>query len=183
MSSDHDHGATGSVDDARAEGRAETGTTAADPTPEQIETLRRERNEYYDLLLRKTAEFDNYRRRVERERTEASDRAVADLLRSLLPVLDDLERALRAAASTEGVDAYREGVELIRKQLVDLLRKRGVTALEVVGHDFDPHLHQAVTREVSTTHRDGEVIEDLQKGYLLGERLLRPAMVRVAARE
>ena len=101
------------------------------------------------------------------------------MLKELLPIVDNLERALQAPAGSD-VDAYRKGVEMIQRQMVDLLRKRGVTPIEAVGAEFDPNYHQAVTYDVSPDHREGEVIEELQRGYMLGERLLRPAMVKVA---
>jgi molecular chaperone GrpE len=139
----------------------------------------RERDEYRDLLLRKTAEFDNYRKRVERERREQAAFEVMELLGSLLPVLDDFERALKIDA-VDNPEAYRAGIELIHRQLVDVLERRGVKAIDALGADFDPHVHQAVVTEASPSHRDGEVIEELRRGYRLGERLLRPAMVKVA---
>jgi molecular chaperone GrpE len=105
--------------------------------------------------------------------------ASQDVLLELLPVLDDFERALDVDVPP-GAESYRDGVELIYKQLQDLLKKRGVTAIEAVGTDFDPHVHQAVVHEASTTHRDNEVIAELRRGYRLGDRLLRPAMVKVA---
>jgi molecular chaperone GrpE len=148
----------------------------------EISELRNERDELRDQLLRKAADFDNYRKRVERDRRELIELAAQDLLRELLPVLDDFERALDAEVAP-GAESYREGVELIYKQLQDLLKKRGVTSLETVGTNFDPHIHQAVVHEVSTTHRDGEVIAELRRGYRLRDRLLRPAMVKVAKRE
>ena len=136
----------------------------------------------YDRLLRKTAEFDNYRKRVERERREQADQAVADLLEDLLLVVDDFDRALtvEAAGDDAGGSAYRKGVELIHAKLHDLLRKRGVRPIEALGADFDPNLHQAVIHESSPEHREGEVIGELRRGYILGDRLLRPAMVKVA---
>lgn len=144
------------------------------------EEIVRQRDEYYDLLLRKSAEFDNYRKRIDRERQTLSDTVAADLLGDLLPLVDDLERALSADPGTEGAEAYRRGVELIHRQLTDLLRKRGVRPIEAVGADFDPHFHQAVTYEAAEGRRDGEVIEELRRGYMLGDRLLRPSMVKVA---
>jgi molecular chaperone GrpE len=142
--------------------------------------LQRQRDEYYDLLLRKTAEFDNYRKRIDRERHSVAESAAADLLEELLPLVDDLERALKADPGTEGVDAYRRGVELIHRQLVDLLRKRGVRPIEALGADFDPYYHQAVAHEVVEGRRDGEILEEFRRGYMLGDRLLRPSMVKVA---
>ena len=129
--------------------------------------------------MRTAAEFDNYRKRVDRERRELSDFVAADVLTELLPILDNLERALQAPAGGDA-DAYRQGVEMIQRQMFDLLRKRGVKPIEAVGADFDPNYHQAVSHDISPDHREGEVIEELRRGYMLGERLLRPAMVKVA---
>ena len=145
-----------------------------------IDEIQRQRDEYYDLLLRKTAEFDNYRKRIERERQSVSEAAAADLLGELLPLVDDLERALRADAGIEGAEAYRRGVELIHRQLMEVLRKRGVRPIEALGTDFDPHYHQAVAHDAAEGRREGEVIEEFRRGYMLGDRLLRPSMVKVA---
>ena len=101
-------------------------------------------------------------------------------LRSLLPLVDDLERALATPASGPAAEAYRQGVELIHRQLLDLLRKRGVMPIEALGADFDPYYHQAVSHEAAPGRRDGEVLEEFRRGYMLGDRLLRPAMVKVA---
>ena len=150
-------------------------TQAADP-----DELQKQRDEYYDLLLRKTAEFDNYRKRVERERQSASESAAASLIKELLPLVDDLERALKAEAGDEGAAAYRRGVELIHRRLLETLRQRGVKPIEALGEDFDPHYHQAVSYEPEEGRREGEVIEEFSRGYVLGDRLLRPAMVNVA---
>ena len=155
-------------------------TEAAEPaTLDPAEELRRERDDFKDRWLRKTAEFDNYRRRIERERREHADTAVTDLLESILLVVDDFDRALTVEAGPDA-EAYRTGVELIHAKLLDVLKKRGVHAIESLGADFDPNMHQAVMHEVSPEHRDGEVIGELRKGYMLGDKLLRPAMVKVA---
>jgi molecular chaperone GrpE len=145
--------------------------------------IQRQRDDYYDRLLRKTAEFDNYRKRVERDRQSMSDAVKADVVRDLLPLVDDLERALNADPGTEGAEAYRRGVELIHRQLLEILKKRGVRVIEALGADFDPHYHQAVTYEHAEGRRDGEVIEELARGYMLGDRLIRPSMVKVAKGE
>ena len=156
---------------------------AAEASPAaRIPALERERDELHDQLLRRAAEFDNYRKRVERERREMADFAAQDLLLELLPVLDNFERAL-AAETRSGAETYRDGIELILKQLQELLRKRGVTPIHSLGTDFDPNVHQAIAHEVSERHREGEVIGELQRGYRLGSRLLREAMVKVAKRE
>ena len=147
---------------------------------EALAQLQRERDELKDLLLRTSAEFDNYRKRTDRERATLSDTISAGVLEELLPLLDDLQRALRAEAGPEGADAYRRGVELIERQLSDLLRRRGVVAIEAVGRDFDPNVHQAVAYEPAEGKRDGEIIEEFRRGYMIGERLMRPSMVKVA---
>lgn len=145
---------------------------------EAIDQLQRERDEHYERLLRMTADFDNYRKRTDRERRDLADHAAMALLKDLLPLVDDLERALAANARNGDID--RRGVEIIHKQLLDLLTARAVTPIEALGADFDPHLHQAVAHEPSETHRDGEVIEELRRGYTLRDRLLRASMVKVA---
>jgi molecular chaperone GrpE len=154
-------------------------TTVAAPEGSDAADLQRERDDFKDRWLRKTAEFDNYRKRVERERREQADQSVVDLLQELLLVVDDFDRALTVDAG-EGGNAYRKGVELIHGKLHDLLRKQGVKAMDVLGSDFDPNIHMAVMHEESPEHREGEVIGELQKGYMLHDRLLRPAMVKVA---
>lgn len=146
-----------------------------------IAELQRERDEYKDLLLRARADFDNYRKRIERERLEQGESAAADLLRDLLPIVDDLERALSAPADFDAAQGYRRGVELIQRQLLELLRQRGVRPIEALGTSFDPHLHQAVAHEAAPGRREGEIIEEYRRGYMLGNRLLRPSMVKVAA--
>ena len=153
--------------------------TAEASEPSGLEIVKRERDDYYDRLLRKTAEFDNYRKRVERERRAHAEQAVTDLLRELLLVVDDFDRALTVDVEENPV-AYRKGVELIHTKLHDLLKKQGVRPIDALGEDFDPNLHQAVTHEDSPGHREGEVIEELRRGYTIGDRLLRPAMVKVA---
>ena len=153
----------------------------ADDTVEAVavDALKAERDALQDRLLRTAAEFDNYRKRVDRERRDQSESAAAGMLVEILPVVDNLERALQAPSGPEAA-GYRAGVELIHRQLVDLLRKRGVTPIEALGADFDPRFHQAVSQETSDAHRDGEVMQEMQRGYMLGDRLLRPAMVKVA---
>jgi molecular chaperone GrpE len=151
----------------------------AAPEGDELGDLQRERDDFKDRWLRKGAEFDNYRKRIERERREQADQAVVDLLQELLLVVDDFDRALTVDAG-EGGGAYRKGVELIHGKLHDLLRKQGLKAIDALGADFDPNIHQAVIHEDSPEHREGEVIGELRKGYMLNDRLLRPAMVKVA---
>ena len=157
-----------------------TGTLPADESPDAASEAARQRDEYKDLLLRKTAEFDNFRKRTERERQSLAEAAAADLLQELLPLVDDLERALRVEANSEAAQAYRRGVEIIHRQLTETLRKRGVRPIEARGADFDPHYHQAVSYEPAEGYREGEIIDEFRRGYMLGDRLLRPSMVKVA---
>lgn len=159
--------------DAPPEARTEA--LVGDP----VEVLRREKDALYDRLLRTTAEFDNYRKRVDRDRRELAESAGADILSDLLPILDNFERALQAPDTGE-IEPFRKGLELIHRQMLDFLRRRGAKPIEALGADFDPNLHQAVVHEASDEHREGQVMEQLQRGYMLGDRLLRPAMVKVA---
>jgi molecular chaperone GrpE len=153
------------------------------PAVADTDELQKQRDDYYDRLLRKTAEFDNYRKRVERDRQSMAEAVAADVVRDLLPLVDDLERALKADAGAEGAEAYRRGVELIHRQLLDVLRKRGVRPIEAIGTDFDPHFHEAIAYEPAEGRRDGEVIEEFGRGYMLGDRMIRPAIVKVAKGE
>ncbi|HET7696215.1 MAG TPA: nucleotide exchange factor GrpE [Vicinamibacterales bacterium] len=169
--------------DIMADDTLETPAPAAADAPDapaaDAAELTRQRDDYYDRLLRKTAEFDNYRKRTDRERQQLAEAAAADLIKDLLPLLDDLERALKADAGSD-VSGIRRGVELIHRQMFETLRKRGVTPIEALGQDFDPHFHNAVAYEPAEGRREGEVIEEFARGYMLGDRLLRPAMVKVA---
>jgi molecular chaperone GrpE len=149
------------------------------PVAPELADAQRERDDFRDRWMRKSAEFDNYRKRIERERREQGDQAVNDLLQQLLLVVDDFDRALTVDAG-EGGEAYRKGVELIHAKLHDLLRRQGLRPLDAVGADFDPNVHEAVVHEASPDHREGEVIGELRKGYMMGDRLLRPALVKVA---
>jgi molecular chaperone GrpE len=152
---------------------AETGTGT------EVEALRREAQEMRDLAQRKQAEFENYRRRVERERAELSRHAGFDLVREILPVLDNLERAIQASQSSPE-ENFRAGVEIIHRQFQEILARLGLSEVESEGKPFDPHVHEAVTRVETDEHPEGVVVEVLQKGYLFGDRLVRPAMVSVA---
>ena len=166
------------VDRIEDEGAAEG---MADPSPalaDEIVELRKERDALHDRLLRQAAEFDNFRKRVERERRDLVQTASLDFVQELLPVIDDFERALQIDAP--GADSYRQGIEIIYRALMDMLRKRGVTPIDAVGAPFDPQLHQAVAYEEAPDRRDGEVMEQFTRGYRLGDKLVRPAMVKVA---
>lgn len=167
--------------DETAADQAEAGAQTAPDVDEAVVAAQKERDAYKEQFLRAVADFDNYRKRIERERRELSEYAAADVLLELLPIIDNFERALQAPASGEA-EAFKRGVELIHKQMLDLLRKRGVSRIDALGADFDPNVHQAVIHEPSEEHREGEVMQELQYGYKLGDRLLRPSMVKVAKR-
>jgi molecular chaperone GrpE len=172
MSDQHDN----PVDAGDAPGATEADAAAATAGPE---ALQRERDDLYDRLLRKTAEFDNFRKRMERERKEMIEWAAADVLGDLLTIVDDFDRALAVEAPPEA-KPYQVGLQLIQRQLAEMLKKRGVTTIDALGADFDPHQHQAVAYEEVPGAREGEVVGILARGYKLGDRLLRPAMVKVA---
>jgi molecular chaperone GrpE len=137
-----------------------------------------ERDAFRDQLLRTRADFDNYRKRVERDRAQMIARASEDALRDILPIIDDLERALAADADTS--DSFHQGVQMIYKQMLDLLARRGLEPIDAIGQDFDPNIHEAVAYEPAAGRREGEIIGELRKGYRIGDRLVRPSMVRVA---
>jgi molecular chaperone GrpE len=140
-----------------------------------------------DTAARRQADFDNYRKRVERDRGEAHNRIVADVARKLLPVLDNLTRALDAERTIEAQESkefrhFLHGVELINKQLNDVLESLGIQPIAAVGERFDPHVHEAVVTEPSDKFEPDTVSEEITRGYRIGDRLLRPAMVKVASR-
>jgi molecular chaperone GrpE len=155
------------------------------PSEDPAQALRAERDDLYERLLRTTADFDNYRKRIERERREVSEAATADLIRDLLPVVDDLERALANSAG-EGTgeadpdSSLRRGIELIHRFLLEVLRRRGVEPFDAVGQPFDPAWHEAISHETGSNRPEGEIIGEVRRGYRLGARLLRPSQVRVA---
>jgi molecular chaperone GrpE len=130
-------------------------------------------------LLRRQADFDNYRKRIEKERFEDSKRATARVVESLIPTVDSFEHALAAHREAE-YETYRKGFELIYKQMLENLAKLGVERIDPLGKQFDPHQHQAVDRAESADAEDGTVLQVFQAGYLYNGRVLRPAMVRVA---
>ena len=153
---------------------------------EQMAALVAERDElaaakasYQDQFLRRTAEFENYRRRVEREKSEFLEYASSEAVTALLPVLDDFERALK----TEHAESeYVRGMEMIYNRLLETLKKLGLEPISTVGQSFDPYVHQAIDRVETTEAEDHTVLEEYQRGYNFKGRLLRPAMVRVAVR-
>jgi molecular chaperone GrpE len=168
--------------------RAENGEPLGQPGVEALETqlaaliaerdkLANEKAELYDRLLRGQADFENFRRRVERERGEISEYATMEGARALLPVLDDFERALQTETADKN---YARGMELIYQRLKETLEKMGVETLDSVGKPFDPHVHHAIEMTPNSDEPDHTVLAEYQRGYSFRGRLLRPAMVKVA---
>jgi len=159
------------------EGAAAPG--AASAQAEELAKLQAEKAELADTLVRRQADFENYRKRIERERKDESRRAQSRLIEDLLPVLDGFERAL-SAHDDPAYEEYRKGLELIYKGLWDTLARHGLERIEATGKPFDPHVHQAIDRVETREHPDGTVVEVLQEGYKIHDRVLRPSAVRVA---
>jgi len=149
------------------------------PAKDELEKIRAERDSLFDRLARLQAEFENYRKRAQREQGEFRDYALADAVRSLLPVLDSLDLALKNSAGENS--ELHSGVELTRKQFADALGKLGLREIPAQGEIFSPQWHQAVEMVATEDLPDHQIIEELQRGYKLKDRLLRPAMVRVAS--
>lgn len=146
---------------------------------EESRTLQAEVDRLREMYLRKLAEFDNFRKRTERERTEMKKTAAEGLVSELLPVLDNFQRAIVHADDGEP-EAFREGVEMIAKQFADLLARAGLEPIDPIGHQFNPELHEAVQRIEGSEYAPGTVVAVFTKGYIFGGRLIRPAMVTVA---
>ena len=166
------------VDDVSASPTPETATSAElDQLRIERDGLRVERDELRDNLLRRQAEFDNYRKRTERDREEQSQYASMKVVGEMIPILDDFERALQADSSSP---EYAKGVQMIYQQMAESLKKAGLEPLDAAGKQFDPHLHQAIERVETNDAPDNTVIGEFQRGYNFKGKLLRPSMVRVA---
>lgn len=192
---EQEHGAAAEAD--AAEGQAEASTEGddaavsqddakmedADPVAElesKLEEQRRLADENYQRYLRAQADFENFRRRARQEKEEFTKYASAKLIEQLLPVVDNFERALAAAKDNKDYDALLKGVDMIYRQLEQALAAEGLTPIESVGKPFNPEFHQAIMQEESEEHEEGIVVEEMMKGYMLKEKVLRPAMVKVS---
>ena len=169
MSESHENGP------ARADDQAPASPEA------QLDELRRQLDDKQDRLLRALAEADNIRRRAQRDRDDYVKYATESLMRDLVPVLDNLDRALESARAAAGAASVVTGVELIQRELLRVLERSGVTRYSAVGQPFDPTRHEAIARVVSTEAAPDTVVNETAPGYLLNGRVLRPAMVAVAA--
>lgn len=147
----------------------------------ELEAANRRAEEMSEAFLRARADFANYKRRNEEERETRRSVMNTDLLTRLLPIVDNFERALHASSQTQDYDKLVGGVNAVYRQIQELLGREGVTAIEAVGEPFDPNLHNAVLREETTEYPENSVIEELQKGYVLNGKVLRPTLVKVAA--
>jgi molecular chaperone GrpE len=157
-------------------------------TRAELKRILEENGELKDRLARRQADFENYRKRVDRERTETYNRVVADVASKLLGVLDNLKRALETEASVEATESdefrhFLSGVDLIYKQLNGVLEALGVKPVVAVGEKFDPHIHEAVVTEASDDFEPDTVMQEIRAGYLLGDKLIRPALVKVSTRQ
>ncbi|HWK31700.1 MAG TPA: nucleotide exchange factor GrpE [Terriglobales bacterium] len=148
-----------------------------DQAAEQLQKLQAERDALYERVARQQAEFENYRKRSQKEQQDYRDYALTDFAKQFLPVLDSFDRAL----NSQGSDAdLRKGMELIRRQMEDALARIGVKTVPAKGEQFDPHVHEAIEMVETEDAPDNEVLDELARGYMIKDRLLRPAMVRVA---
>lgn len=150
------------------------------PATDELGKLLAEKQELMNTLVRRQADFENFRKRVEKERHQERHRGVESLVDSLLPVLDAFDRALAVSGDPAYAD-YHRGFELIRRQLWESLAKQGLVRIDSMGQEFNPHYHHAIERVETTEHADGIVIGEMQPGYMFHERVLRPAMVRVSS--
>jgi molecular chaperone GrpE len=145
----------------------------------QLLELRREKNDIHDRLLRKHADFENFRKRAEKEKKEYQMFALSDFMYELLAILDNFERAFSHAEEQVNTD-YHKGILLIYRQLKDVLEKKGLKPIETIGRVFDPNYHEAITREARADVPENTILEEFQKGYFFRDKLLRPAMVKVS---
>jgi molecular chaperone GrpE len=183
------------LDQYLAEDEPETEDTSGGPataeliaTRSELKRVETENAELKDRLARRQADFENYRKRVDRERSETYNRVVADIAAKLLPVVDNLKRALEAEASVEAAESdefrhFLSGVDLINKQLNGVLDALGVKPIAAIGEPFNPHIHEAVATEATADYEPDTVIQEIVSGYRLGDKLIRPALVKVATRE
>jgi len=165
---------------AAPEGESMAEPVAVTAAQEELEKAKAQAAEYLDQWRRTAAEFSNYRKRLEKEQAEQSRLAAASIIRKLLPILDDFDRAFRTLPPNLMDLTWIDGIALIHRKLQLLLEQEGVKVIETEGKAFDPLYHEAVTHEEAEGFSEGQIIGEVQKGYMMGERVLRPALVRVA---
>lgn len=180
----------GAAENGAAENDAAYRDTAEQPAegeagPESAEDpliaeLRKQAEDNHNRFLRAQADFDNYRRRTQKEKEELAQYASLKLVSQLLPVLDNFERALQSGGDAQGSDSFAKGVEMIYRQLMQVLEAEGLRRMDAAGTPFDPELHQAIMQVESEAHEEGTVVEVVQNGYWLKDKVIRPAMVKVS---
>lgn len=175
-------------DETIAENSGNGAETAAAPEvetapsmEEQLQAAQAEAEEFRDRWMRAQAEFANARKRMDKERVQTYQNARIDLTAKLLPILDDFERAMENVPDTIAADSWFEGIELVNRKLFTILEGMDVKQIEAVGEPFDPNLHEAINQEPSDEYESGTVVRELQKGYMLGDRVVRPSLVIIAA--
>ncbi|MHB8125638.1 MAG: nucleotide exchange factor GrpE [Desulfitobacteriaceae bacterium] len=147
----------------------------------ELEVAKTQATEYYAHLQRLQADFDNYRKRTQKEKEDISKYAAERLVGAILPVLDNFERAIGSVQTSQDIAGYAQGVEMIFRQMHNVLIKEGLAVIEAVGQPFDPNLHEAILSVESEEHPENTVVEEVQKGYYLKDRVLRPSMVKVSS--
>lgn len=169
-----------SIPEENSASEQEASKATAEGNHAELAALRAELEEQQQRLLRVQADFDNFRRRTQKEKEELGKYASAKLITELLPVIDNFERALASGEQGTDVTSYAKGVEMIFRQLEGVLGAEGLKAMETVGEQFNPEFHQAIMQVESDEHEEGIVVEEVQKGYMLKDKVLRPAMVKVS---
>ncbi|MCL9660580.1 nucleotide exchange factor GrpE [Paenibacillus hunanensis] len=166
--------------------QTEAGGETAEPTMEQVvskdelDRAQAHAEEQTQRLLRAQADFDNFRRRTQKEKEDLAKYASAQLITELIPVIDNFERAMATKPEHPELESFSKGVDMIFRQLSDVLKNAGLTTMETVGQPFNPEFHQAVMQVESEEYEEGIIVEELQKGYVLKDKVLRPAMVKVS---
>ncbi len=148
----------------------------------KLEEMEKKAADNYDKYVRAVAELDNYKKRAVREKADAIQYGNENLLRDILPLVDNMDRAMEHACNSDDFDAFKKGLKMLQQQLLGCLQKHGVEQIEAVGKDFDPHVHEAMLQVESEEHEESKVVGEFERGYLLNGRLLRPAKVSVCRR-
>jgi molecular chaperone GrpE len=168
------------LEDTANKAVSEESEAESPPSTEEFARMKAEYEARYDQMLRTIADFENSKKRAEREKEEFLKYAIEGMVKDLIPVVDNIERAIESTKESKDFDSLNEGIELIHKQLFDLLERRGVTTIKAVGEPFDPTQHEAVMHVESDDVPENAVIEEFQRGYLLHNRVIRPPMVSVS---
>lgn len=148
----------------------------------KLQEMERKAADNYDKYVRAVAELDNYKKRAVREKADAIRYGNENLLRDILPLVDNMDRAMEHACNSEDFEAFKKGLQMLQEQLLGCLQKHGVKQIEAVGKDFDPHVHEAMVQVESKEHEESKVVGEFERGYLLNGRLLRPSKVSVCRR-